>query len=402
MPSKHSGKAKRTIRLNHFLKFTTRGICFPGGSNRANKTPAMAKITFNNKDNSFFQSLKTTVDQYFTSARLAKTGNWKLYSKTIVLSCIALATYFSILFIHLPLVIFVLLSCLLGFMFAGLGFNVMHDACHGSYSSKPWINSVMSLSLNVLGGNSFIWKFKHNIVHHTYTNVDGIDDDIAKSPVIRQCTSQKWFPAHRFQHIYVVLVYAISSFAWVFIMDFNKYFKRRIVDMPMTKMSTRDHIVFWVSKLYYVGAYIVIPGMIVGWKLWALGFICMHITMGFILAIVFQLAHVVEDVSFIKAEGGEVKQKIENEWAIHQVNTTSNFAPKNKIITWLAGGLNFQVEHHLFPRISHIHYPAISKIVKETCLQYKVQYHEFPTFGKAVVSHFRMMKQLGEKPMQLA
>jgi linoleoyl-CoA desaturase len=357
----------------------------------------MPKITFNNKENVFFQSVKTKVDQYFASSRIKKTGNWKLYSKTGILVSACLLDYFSLMFFSLPLAVFIVLSCLMGFLLAGIGFNVMHDACHGSYSRKDWVNDLMGLSLNVLGGNAFIWKFKHNIIHHTYTNVDGIDDDIAKSPLMRQCESQKWVPAHRFQHIYIVLVYALSSFAWVFVMDFNKYFSRRIVGAPLQKMNTQEHFIFWISKLFYLICYIIIPIMALGWKLWGIEFIFLHLTMGFTLAIIFQLAHVVEDVSFVYA-GPIDHQKIENEWAIHQVCTTANFAPKNKFITWLAGGLNFQIEHHLFPRISHIHYPAISRIVKETCRQFQITYHEFPTMAQAVASHFRIMKQLGKRP----
>jgi linoleoyl-CoA desaturase len=272
----------------------------------------------------------------------------------------------------------------------------MHDACHGSYSSKKWLNDTLGLTLNALGGNAFIWKFKHNIIHHTYTNVDGIDDDIAKSPIMRQCTTQKWVPLHRIQHIYVVLVYAISSFAWVFIMDFTKYFKRKIFRTELQKMSSNDHLTFWLSKVLYLCFYVLIPAMAVGWKAWAIGFACMHVSLGLTLALVFQLAHVVEHAEFELVE--ENDKMIENEWAIHQLKTTANFAPKNKIISWFVGGLNYQVEHHLFPRISHIHYPRISTIVANMCKKYGLPYNVYSTMSGAVASHFRMMKSLGKKP----
>ena len=181
-------------------------------------------------------------------------------------------------------------------------------------------------------------------------------------------------------------------------MDFNKYFKRKIVDTPLQKMESREHIVFWMSKIFYILFYIAIPVMAVGWKSWAIGFACMHVVMGFTLAIVFQLAHVVENAEFEHAEANH-DLKIQEEWAIYQVKTTANFAPKNKVISWFVGGLNFQVEHHLFPRISHVHYPAIRKIVKQTCDQFNISYNEFPTMTKAVASHFRMMKQLGKRPL---
>lgn len=356
----------------------------------------MAKVTFNNKNSVFYTALKANVDNYFKINSIKKTGNWKLYAKTLVLVPSAILVYILLLTISLPPIIAVLLCCAMGFILASIGFNVMHDACHGSYSSRKWVNELFGLSLNALGGNAFIWKFKHNIIHHTYTNVDGIDDDIAKSPLMRHCESQKWVPAHRFQHIYVVLVYAISSFAWVSIMDFNKYFSQKIFKTPLQKMSGNEHLIFWISKLCYVLFYVVIPVSLVGWGPWAIGFAFMHITMGLTLALVFQLAHVVEHTEF-EAAGTEAVQ-IENEWAIHQVKTTANFAPDNKLINWYVGGLNYQIEHHLFPRISHVHYPAISKIVRSTCEEFNINYNSIPTMSKSIASHFKMMKQLGQKP----
>lgn len=357
----------------------------------------MPKVTYNNKSKPFYQTIKAGVDQYFAGKKVKPTGNWKLYSKSIILISSAVAIYTSLLLFTLPVVISIVLCCVLGLLLASIGFNVMHDACHGSYSSKKWINNIMGLTLNALGGNAFIWKFKHNIIHHTYTNVDGVDDDINKSPLMRMCASQKWVPAHRFQHIYVLPVYAISSLAWVLLLDFDKYFKRKIVDTPLQKMDRREHFIFWISKVLYVLFYILIPALVLGWVPWLIGFVSMHIVMGITLAIVFQLAHVVEDTAFEHVEANDQLQ-IENEWAIHQVVTTANFARKNKIISWLTGGLNFQVEHHLFPRISHVHYPAISAIVQRACLQYNIAYNEFPTMSKAVVSHFKTMRQLGRKP----
>jgi linoleoyl-CoA desaturase len=357
----------------------------------------MYKVSFNNKNNSFQQDLKSSVDLYFSSNQLRKTGNWKLYIKALTLVPVAVGLYLLLVLGHLSLIPGILLSGLFGFVLASIGFNIMHDACHGSYSTKPWVNNLMGLSLNLLGGNAFIWKFKHNIIHHTYTNIDGLDDDIAKSPMMRQCESQKWVRAHRFQHIYMIFLYAISSFAWVSIMDFTKYFKQKIHNSQLQKMDTREHIIFWLSKLIYVLFYVVIPVHFTGWGAWAIGFSCMHIMLGLTLALVFQLAHVVEDTAFVFAPGIE-PQRIEDEWAIHQVKTTANFAPRNKIVSWFVGGLNYQIEHHLFPKVSHVHYPAITEIVRNVCVQHHVHYNEFKTMTSAIASHFRMMRSLGMKP----
>jgi linoleoyl-CoA desaturase len=358
----------------------------------------MSKVIFNNKNAVFFQSLKVAIDNYFTERNIKKTGNWALYSKTIILIGASIGLYLIAICFSLPVITTILIGSVLGFLCACIGFNVMHDANHGSYSSRAWVNNTLGLTLNALGGNSFIWRHKHNIIHHTYPNVDGIDDDIAKSPFIRMCSSQRWVPMHKIQHIYTPILYAISSMIWILFQDFEKYFKRKVHNTDLQKMKTGDHVIFWISKVLYVFFYIVLPMLLTGWQQGLAFFISLHIGQGFTLAIVFQLAHVVEETEFAFAPLNETTV-IENEWAIHQLKTTSNFSPKNKVITWFAGGLNYQVEHHLFPRISHIHYPAMSKIVKEQCEAFNIPYNCIPTFNRAVVSHFRFIKLLGRKPV---
>lgn len=354
----------------------------------------MAKVSFNNTDRTFYPSLKKSVDQYFKENNLKKTGNWKLYHKTAILIPLSLAIYTFLLLGSYSAFAGIVLSIVLGLALVSIAFNVMHDACHGSYSSKKWVNEILSLTMNALGSNAYIWKLKHNVVHHTYTNVDGIDDDIAKSPVLRHCDTQPWKPAHRFQHIYMFLLYGLSTILWVFLTDLIKYFSKKIVVTEM-KMTTKEHVIFWSSKLLYLFFYIVLPMMLVGWQAWLVGYLLVNMTMGLTLSIVFQLAHVVEKTSF--EEAGETAKVIDQEWAIHEIKTTANFAPNNGIISWFVGGLNYQVEHHLFPRVSHIHYPALSKIVQEECQRFNLPYHYYPTMTEAVGSHVRVMKRLGKK-----
>ncbi|HZH01394.1 MAG TPA: acyl-CoA desaturase, partial [Flavisolibacter sp.] len=349
----------------------------------------MAKVSFNNNKQVFYSTLKKSVDQYFTSNNLKKTGNWKLYLKTVILIPLALLIYVILLFTDYAAWVGASLSILLGLTLVSIAFNIMHDACHGSYSSRKWVNELMGLTMNALGANAYIWKIKHNVVHHTYTNVDGIDDDIAKSPVLRHCPSQKWMPAHRFQHIYMFFLYAVSTILWVFLTDMIKYFSRKIIVTEM-KFTLKEHLIFWVSKLLYIGFYIVIPILMLGWQTWLVGYLIINITMGLTLSLVFQLAHVVEKTEFEVAE--EKPKVIDTEWAIHELRTTANFAPGNKIVSWFVGGLNFQVEHHLFPRVSHVHYAALSKIVKEHCDQFGIPYHSYPKMRQAVASHIRVMK----------
>lgn len=359
----------------------------------------MPKVTFNNKNAVFYISLKKAVDQYFNDNNILRSGNWKLYTKTIVLFTAAISLYLILLFAPISGGLKLVSSGLFGLTLAFIGFNVMHDACHGAYSNKKWVNDLLGLTLNALGGNAFFWKQKHNIIHHSYPNVDGVDDDIAKSPFIRMCSTQKWAPPHKFQFIYVPFLYMLGSIFWIFLKDFQNYFQKKVHTTPINNLSRKESRIFWISKSLYVVFYMVLPILILGFGPWILGFLVMHFTMGFALSIVFQLAHVIEETEFeFIAEDAIDTLQLESEWAVHQIKTTGNFAPKSKIISWFVGGLNFQVEHHLFPRVSHIHYPAISGIVEEKCKEFNLNYISIPTMGQAINSHFRLLKELGTKP----
>ena len=347
---------------------------------------------------SFHGELKKRIGEYFKQKGKPTTGNFKLYIKAVILVLAFIGVYVHLVFFT-PAVLWAILECvLLGCLTAAIGFNVMHDANHDSYSSSKWVNKTLGLTLNALGGNSFIWKQKHNIIHHTYTNIDGVDDDIAKSPFIRMCRSQRCVSAHRAQHLYTPLLYAVSSMIWVLYQDFEKYFKKKICNTQLRKMTVADHILFWSSKLLYILFYLVIPMAILGWQLWLLYFVCLHIGLGLTLSVVFQLAHVVEETTFEFADGDD--KQIENEWAVHQVKTTANFSAGNKIISWFAGGLNYQIEHHLFPRISHIHYPALSRFVKAECHAFQLPYNSIPSMSSAIASHFRFIKLMGQRPQR--
>ncbi len=357
----------------------------------------MPKIIFNNSNNDFYVSLKLGVDNYFSQQKIKKTGDWRLFSKTIILIGSAVTIYAVLMLVNIPALPAILLALVLGFIAACIGFSVMHDANHGSYSPNNKLNDLIGLSANALGASSFFWKQKHNIIHHTYTNVDGIDDDIAKSPIIRQCESQKWVPAHKVQHLYLLPVYALSSIFWIFFMDFTKYFTRKIYTTDAWKMNIKNHVIFWITKVWYALIFIAIPIYIWGWLGWLTGFLLMNVSMGLTLSLVFQLAHVVENTEFEHISLDTTKH-IDTAWSEHQLKTTSNFAMGSKTISWFVGGLNYQIEHHLFPKVSHVHYPAISKIVQQKCREFNLPYNQYKSLGQALASHFRVMKQLGVKP----
>ncbi|MEN2401853.1 acyl-CoA desaturase [Flavobacterium sp. MC2016-06] len=355
--------------------------------------------TFAKQDNlKFFRTLNSRVNNYFKENNIQKTGNWKLHLKAVILFAVFLTPYFLILTLNMPFWAQLLLNILMGVGMAGIGMNVMHDGNHGSYSSKSWINKIMGGSIYVLAGNVHNWQVQHNVLHHTYTNIHGHDEDLDAGRIIRFTQNAEWHRFHKFQHYYSFFLYGLLTFNWALTTDFKQmknYLKRKL-SYGTPQNPTKLWTVLVITKIIYVLIWIVIPILLnVAWWKVLVGFFVMHYTAGLILSIVFQLAHVVEETSNpVPNENGE----IENTWAIHQLYTTANFAPKNKIINWFTGGLNHQIEHHIFPNISHIHYGKIAEIVKQTAKECNLPYYEFKTMTGAVIAHYKHLKDLGMKP----
>lgn len=347
----------------------------------------------NSSKNSFHQELKKRVNNYFTENNKKPTGNFSLFFKAGLLWALYIALYVHVMFFTPSLWIAAIECLLMGGLTAAIGFNVMHDGGHGSFSESKFWNKIAAYSVNALGASGLMWNNKHNIVHHTYTNIEGIDDDIEIQPLLRMCSTQKKYKIHRFQHIYVWFLYTLLLIIWVFATDYTKYFRKKVGPVPIKKLSVYDHFAFWIAKLGYYFFMIVLPIMLIGFTEWLVGFLIISMTAGLILSTVFQLAHTVEITEFPQRSADT--HNIENEWAIHQLETTANFATKNKFVSWMVGGLNFQVEHHLFPRISHVHYPAISKIIKSTCEEFNVKYNEFKHTRQAIISHTLHLKHMG-------
>lgn len=356
--------------------------------------------TFSRQDPmKFFRTLNTRVNNYFKENNIKKTGNWKLHFKTFVMFAIFLTPYFLILTLDISDWWKLLFTVIIGIGMAGIGMNVMHDGNHGSYSTKSWINKFMGSSIYILAGNVYNWQVQHNVLHHTYTNIHGHDEDLDAGKIIRFSKEAKWYSFHKFQHYYSVFLYGLLTFNWAITTDFlqmKRYLKRKL-SYGEFKSPAIQWTVLIITKIMYFSIWLLIPMLlgIVWWKV-ILGFFVMHYTAGLILSIVFQLAHVVPATENpVPNEEGE----LENTWAIHQLYTTANFAPKNKIVNWFTGGLNHQIEHHIFPNISHIHYGKIAEIVKETAKECNLPYYEFKTTREAVAAHFRHLKELGQKPV---
>lgn len=347
----------------------------------------------------FFRTLNKKVNGYFKDNKIKKTGNWKLYLKTFIMFSLFLGPLILIYTLNLPIWAQPLCMIIVGVGMAGVGMNVMHDANHGSFSSKNWVNKLFGSSIYILAGNDYNWKVQHNVLHHTYTNIQGHDEDIDAGRIIRFSKHTKWLQIHRFQKYYAFLLYGLLTVNWAITTDFKQtynYLKRKLSYGKMPKPATQWTKLI-IGKIVYYALWIVLPLMLgFPWYQILIGFIIMHYTAGIILSVVFQLAHVMPNTEMpTPDEQGNIK----NTWAIHQLFTTSNFSPKSWLVGFFTGGLNRQVEHHLFSNISHIHYKKIAKIVKETALEYKLPYNEYKTMWKAIREHYNQLSVLGKKPI---
>jgi linoleoyl-CoA desaturase len=358
-----------------------------------NQNLSMVKPKFPAGSDPFFIELKHRVNAYFTEKGIQSTGNFSLYLKSIIMLPAFVLIYVHLVFFTPPNGLAIFECILLGSLVAGIGFNIMHDGAHGSYSGNKLLNSFAAYTLNVLGGSAFMWNIKHNVVHHAYTNIDGVDSDLEFKPLLRMCPSQKKLGIHKYQHIYVWFLYCLLYVFWIFVTDYKKYFSRNVGPVHIKKMTISEHIQFWSFKAFHYTMIFVLPIAYLGFWHAIIGYVLFAFTAGFVLSIVFQLAHIVEETSF--PEINTTTGRMDDSWAVHQLKTTANFATKSRAISWFVGGLNFQVEHHLFPKISHVHYPAINKIVKRTCKEFGVEYHEYPNLVTALSSHATFLRAVG-------
>ncbi len=321
----------------------------------------------------------------------------------LLLYCLPYAVIMSTLVTNIWILLAMVI--LMGCGIAGIGLSVMHDANHGAYSKNRKVNKIIGFVLNFVGGNSINWRIQHNVLHHSFTNIENHDEDIDPVGLLRFSPHAKLRKVHRFQHLYAWFFYGLMTFTWILDKDFGqlrRYHKMGLIQ-KMNSTYAKEMLVLIISKVVYFSYVFVAPWLVlssvadISWWQVALGIFIMHYVAGIILALVFQPAHVMDECTYpLPSEDGTM----EDIWAIHQLRTTCNFAKGNLPLSWYVGGLNFQIEHHLFPDVSHVHYRKLSVIVKQTAREFDLPYHEKETFTRAIMDHFRFLRELGKPTHQ--
>ncbi len=351
-----------------------------------------ARIRFDTRSE-FFTDLKTRVDAYFDTAGLSRRGDTRMFVKTAIILawCVASVTLF--LALDVGLLGAALFGVALGLGGAGVGMSIMHDGNHKAYSDGRQLNQLMSWTLDLLGSSSYIWNHKHNVQHHTYPNVVGSDDDVDLGPLARLAPESPRYALHRFQHLYMWPLYGLITIKWHWIDDFYQLARGRIGEHAFPRPRGKDALVFWGGKVLFFGWILVLPLLFKPTAVALTFYFVAQVVQGLVLAVTFQMAHCVEEAAYFETPADGVPVTLD--FARHQLATTIDFATTNKLATWYMGGLNFQAVHHLFPRICHVHYPVISRIVEDTARDHSVPYSPTPSLKSALRSHYRWLKALG-------
>jgi linoleoyl-CoA desaturase len=346
----------------------------------------------------FLGALKTRADAYFEGPGGRRRDLPFMYLKTAVILTWFAGSWALLVFAATTAWQAVLLSMSLGLSIAAVGMSVQHDANHGAYSEHAWINRAFGFTLDVMGVCSFIWRQKHNVIHHTFTNIRGIDFDLDFGVIARLSPEQRRRPWQRYQHLYIWFLYGFLLPKWVFFDDFVILRTRKMGPHKLPRLSRKELALFVGWKLFFVGWAIVVPALF--HPLWQV--LVFHLlsvfTLGVTLSTMFQLAHCVEEAGF--PEPSPEDQRMKQDWAAHQMETTVDFARGSPVLTWFLGGLSFQVEHHLFPKVCHLHYPALSRIVEEVSAEHGIPYRNNLTLGNAIASHFRHLRRMGRPAEQ--
>ncbi len=355
--------------------------------------PASApKLAFDN-GGEFIKETRQEVEQYLARGSTRIKGAVMLYAKAPIALALTAVSWSVLVFAHPGVIVMAL--CLLGLVVGATltAFCVQHDANHGAYFKKRRWNHLVGWSTDsLLGFSSYAWRVKHNVAHHTYTNVDGFDDDATQVPLARFAPSQKGRPWYRFQQYYIWPMYTLMGLRWQTVGDLAAFKRGRVGESALRAPRGWNLVGLLAGKALFIAWALVIPMLVYPW--WAVvgTYVGFAMLTGLIMATTFQLAHCVEEASFASADELRAERRI---WAVHEVETTVDFCPRNPVLTWMLGGLNFQIEHHLFPKVPHTHYPKIAEIVRRNCAKHGVRYSSHSSLGRALRSHFLHLRTMG-------
>ena len=361
---------------------------------------SILKLRFG-EDNAFELDLRRRVRDYFLNvARCSETGNWQMYLKSAIVMASFFTSYVLLVFFAQNLWQGLLLTIWLGLSTAGIGFNIGHDGGHRAYSKKAWVNKLTAMSMDFAGASSYIWFWRHAVIHHRFVNITGYDHDINLGILGRLSPHQKWMPYFRLQHLYLWFLYGFLAIKWECSEDFFCVITGKIGEHKIPRPKGWDMVILIFGKLFFFTWALVIPALFHPLYVVLFYYFIGTLVLGMTLSLIFQLPHIVGESDFPlpNPETG----KMDNPWAEHQNNVTADFGWESPVMSYFIGGLNFHLEHHLLPTVCHIHYSSLTKIVEDTCRDHGLAYYRHKSFWTGLAAHYRWLKKMGMRQIEQA
>lgn len=359
------------------------------------KYEVVKPIKFGTEGKEFGEDVKRRVAAYFSDNNIGTKANGLMIFKSLLLIALFITSYYMAVFADIRPLFKLFFAISFGSSMAFLAFNIGHDASHNAYAKNNRVNSILAYTMNLCGINQYIWNIKHNLSHHSFTNIPHADMDNENVGVARITRFHKWKPVFKYQYLYLPFLWPFFGMFLIFVKDFQLFAMTRMGNSQYESHPIREWVILIVSKLIVVTYIFVIPLMVIDLPYWQilLGILVLFMCMGTLLTTIFLFVHLIENTPFPEEDK---EGKIKDHWMLHQLKVTTDYSPFNPILTFFSGGLNQHVAHHMFPNYCHVHYGAITKIIQQTAKEHGYEYR-YQSHWKAFKSHIRFLKKMGEQ-----
>ena len=339
----------------------------------------------------FVTTLNERINSYFKQNNISTKSNINMKLKIFIGTSWWLLSYLVIIFLPLDKWEFFTLYIFHGVGHIYFSFNVGHDALHNAISKNRLVNKFWAYSYDLLGVNTYMWRFMHHQGHHACLNIDGEDMSLETATLFRLSSHQKRKNIHKYQHLYAFLIYGSYLFYYVFLKDYKYFFSKSNLHLKNINHPLKEWVILFFGKFFYITYMLIIPVYILpySWQFVLFTFCITLFIIGIVMSFTFQTTHIIDTTAYPQS-----KNEYENH-VFHVFETTADYATENPVANWFFGGLNVHVIHHLRSDICHIHYPPLTKIVKATALEFGIKYRENLTVADAVKAHLRQLKKLG-------
>ncbi len=350
----------------------------------------VVKLTFARSANDLiFNSIKQRV--YAKVKELEPARQLFITLKAILFPLLYIAAYSIALMYGNHTLVLDMCYCSMGILLVIIFLNLIHEAVHHTLFKRKWLNQLYICFFDLMGANSYVWKNRHTRLHHNYPNIMGWDSDIEQSDLARVFPHGEFKPYHRYQHIYLPLLYPLFLFNWLLLRDFKDYFNKKKVIWKVVSIPGQEYVKLFLWKAFFLFYIFILPKMLLGinWLQMVVAF-CIMIFTGSIFALLVLISpHASVENEFPLPDENNMMQ---HTWLMHQLSNTNDVNEDNWFTRFFMGCFNYHIAHHLFPNVHHVFYPEVTAIIREEAMKHQLPYRSYP-LATALFNHYRLLKQ---------